>query len=189
MDIFSEIKNAVDIKTVAEHYGIKIKHNKALCPFHADKGTPSLSFKNGYYHCFGCGVGGDVISLVARLNGIGQKEAAEIINNTFNLGLNLNRLVTRTEIAKERQKDALVKKYKQWEEYTIQRLTELFRRYREYMQNEPPFSDKWAEAAERLPYIEYELDLLQSNDTKSKIQWFREDLRKAGDKNDNRQGA
>lgn len=188
MDIFSEIKNAVDIKTVAEHYGIKIKHNKALCPFHSED-TPSLSFKNGYYHCFGCGAGGDVISLVARIHGTGQKEAAEIINNTFNLGLNLNRCATRAEVARERQKAALIGKYKRWEKNAFTELTELFRRYREYMKNEPPFSDKWAEAAEQLPIIEYKLDLLMSDDTQGKIQWFREDLKKAGDKNEYRQRA
>ena len=188
-DVFTEIKNAVDIKTVAEHYGIKIKHNKALCPFHPDKDTPSLSFKNESYHCFGCGVGGDVINLVARLHGTRQKEAAQIINDTFNLGLNLDRRITRTEIARERQKDILLKSYKRWERNALQSLTELFKRYRECMRKEPPFSDKWAEVAERLPVIEYKLDLLLSDDTKSKIQWFKEDLRKAGDKNEYRQRA
>ena len=181
MDIFTEIKKAVDIKTAAEYYGIKIKHNKALCPFHAEN-TPSLSFKNGYYHCFGCGVGGDVIDFVARINGTGQKEAALIINDIFNLGFTSVHPQTSTQ----QKKDVLLTKYKGWERNTIVELTELFRRYREYMQNEPPFSDKWGEAAERLPVIEYKLDLLQSDDVKTKTEWFKESLEKAGVNNEHR---
>lgn len=182
MNIFSEVKNSVNIISVAEYYGIKVNHNKALCPFHADKGTPSLSFKNGYYHCFGCGAGGDVISLVARLHGTGQKQAAQIINDTFNLGLDINKNITRAEIAKEQRKAAILKKYKAWESYLITRLTERFKLYREYAAHEPPFSDKWTKAMNELPVIEYKLDLLQSDDDKAKLEWFKEELKKAGDK-------
>ncbi len=36
-----------------------------LCPFHAEKtGSFSVNGEEGLYHCFGCGVGGDVISFV-----------------------------------------------------------------------------------------------------------------------------
>src|SRR3990172_1900119 len=47
------------------------------CPFHRD-GRPSLAVypDNDSYFCFGCGAGGDVIDFVARLHGVGFKEAA-----------------------------------------------------------------------------------------------------------------
>jgi len=37
----------------------------ALCPFHQEK-TPSFSInqEKGFYHCFGCGEGGDVFSFL-----------------------------------------------------------------------------------------------------------------------------
>ncbi|HQO29019.1 MAG TPA: CHC2 zinc finger domain-containing protein, partial [Accumulibacter sp.] len=37
----------------------------ACCPFHAEK-TPSftVSFDKQFYHCFGCGAGGDVIAFI-----------------------------------------------------------------------------------------------------------------------------
>src|SRR5258707_628036 len=43
---------------------------KGLCPFHDEK-TPSFNVRpaNGTYHCFGCGVGGDVIAFVRELDG------------------------------------------------------------------------------------------------------------------------
>lgn len=50
------------------------------CPFHRD-GRPSLVVypANQSYFCFGCGAGGDVIDFVARLHGVGFKEAAAML--------------------------------------------------------------------------------------------------------------
>jgi len=50
------------------------------CPFHRD-GRPSLVVypANQSYFCFGCGAGGDVIDFVARLHGLGFKEAAAML--------------------------------------------------------------------------------------------------------------
>ena len=41
------------------------KEYKGLCPFHAEK-TPSFSVneEKGLFHCFGCGVSGDVFDFV-----------------------------------------------------------------------------------------------------------------------------
>jgi DNA primase len=51
---------------------------KGLCPFHDEK-SPSLSVSpaKGLFHCFGCGVGGDVIRFVERIENLGFTEAAE----------------------------------------------------------------------------------------------------------------
>ena len=40
-----------------------------LCPFHNEK-TPSFTVSNdkGFYHCFGCGAHGDVISFIMERN-------------------------------------------------------------------------------------------------------------------------
>ena len=47
-----------------------------LCPFHAEK-TPSFTVNDqrGFYHCFGCGAHGDIISFVAEKEGLGFTEA------------------------------------------------------------------------------------------------------------------
>ncbi|MDE0375853.1 MAG: DNA primase [bacterium] len=53
---------------------------KALCPFHSEK-TPSLSIDpaRGLYHCFGCGVGGDVFTFVQETQGLSFVEALEML--------------------------------------------------------------------------------------------------------------
>ena len=44
-----------------------------LCPFHDEK---TASFRvtpaRGFYHCFGCGEGGDVISFVQKINQVSR---------------------------------------------------------------------------------------------------------------------
>ena len=52
-----------------------------LCPFHADK-NPSLSVNDerGLFHCFACGVGGDVIEFVKRSEKVSFKEALKLLS-------------------------------------------------------------------------------------------------------------
>jgi DNA primase len=49
-----------------------------LCPFHNEK-TPSFTVNEdkGFYHCFGCGAHGDVISFVMRTDALAFPEAIE----------------------------------------------------------------------------------------------------------------
>ena len=53
---------------------------KALCPFHTEK-TPSMSIDpaRGLYHCFGCGVGGDVFTFVQETQGLEFTDAVETL--------------------------------------------------------------------------------------------------------------
>ncbi|MCE1173565.1 MAG: DNA primase [Propionibacteriales bacterium] len=51
-----------------------------LCPFHEEK-TPSFHVTpaRGYYHCFGCGEGGDVFDFVQKINNVTFTEAVEYL--------------------------------------------------------------------------------------------------------------
>lgn len=51
-----------------------------LCPFHDEK-TPSFRVTpaKGFYYCFGCGEGGDVISFVQKINNMGFTESVEFL--------------------------------------------------------------------------------------------------------------
>ena len=51
---------------------------KGLCPFHDEK-SPSFNVNaaRGYWHCFGCGEGGDVISFIIKMDHLSFAEAVE----------------------------------------------------------------------------------------------------------------
>jgi DNA primase len=51
-----------------------------LCPFHDEK-TASFHVTpaRGYYHCFGCGEGGDVIDFIQKINNVSFTEAVEYL--------------------------------------------------------------------------------------------------------------
>ncbi|SDD10766.1 DNA primase [Sanguibacter gelidistatuariae] len=53
---------------------------KGLCPFH-DERSPSFHVRPqvGRWHCFGCNEGGDVISFVQKMDGLGFSEAVEYL--------------------------------------------------------------------------------------------------------------
>ena len=55
-----------------------------LCPFHNEK-TPSFTVndKKGFYHCFGCGVHGDVIGFAMQTENLTFPEAVEQLNAYF----------------------------------------------------------------------------------------------------------
>ncbi len=69
-----DLKRQADIVVVIQDY-VSLKKTgatyKGLCPFHGEK-TPSFHVNRdkGFFHCFGCGVGGDVLSLIAAVAGL-----------------------------------------------------------------------------------------------------------------------
>lgn len=57
---------------------VQHKNFMAVCPFHNEK-TPSMYLKNNFYHCFGCGVNGDVIDFYMKDRSVSFKEAVEYL--------------------------------------------------------------------------------------------------------------
>ncbi|MCA0296773.1 MAG: DNA primase [Actinobacteria bacterium] len=59
-----------------------------LCPFHDEK-SPSFHVTpaRGFYHCFGCGEGGDVIAFVQKINNVSFAEAVEYLADRIGLQL------------------------------------------------------------------------------------------------------
>ena len=76
-----------------------------LCPFHNEK-TPSFTVneEKGFFHCFGCGVHGDVIAFVMRDEGLSFPDAVK--NLAGEAGLKIP-LVSATERQKQKQQDSL----------------------------------------------------------------------------------
>ncbi len=61
---------------------------KGLCPFHDEK-TPSFTVTPArqYFHCFGCGQGGDVFTFVQQIEGLSFVEAVEKLAGRFGVEL------------------------------------------------------------------------------------------------------
>ncbi|MFH0926826.1 MAG: CHC2 zinc finger domain-containing protein [bacterium] len=64
-NLVEEIKAKIDIAQIIGECISLDRNNKALCPFHEEK-TPSFSVNiaGQYFHCFGCGKGGDVFTFL-----------------------------------------------------------------------------------------------------------------------------
>jgi DNA primase len=83
-DFAQSVKQQADIVKVIESY-IRLRKAGAqnysgLCPFHKEK-TPSFSVHavRQFYHCFGCGVSGDVFSFVGKIENVSFPEAVRIV--------------------------------------------------------------------------------------------------------------
>ncbi|MGY4385670.1 DNA primase catalytic core [Pedobacter sp. UYP24] len=75
-DSIDKVKETAEILFIVEQYpDIKLKKRGAgyigCCPFHDEKsGSFHVTPSKGIYKCFGCGVGGDPISFVMKMNNV-----------------------------------------------------------------------------------------------------------------------
>ena len=90
-DIIDEVRSANDIVDVISSY-VKIQKKGAnymgLCPFHSEK-SPSFSVSPSkqLFHCFGCGVGGDVITFIRQYENYSFGEALSLLAKRANIEL------------------------------------------------------------------------------------------------------
>ena len=84
MSIYETVKEQLDLRTVAEHYGIDSRNGMTACVFHDDR-SPSMKLYADHYYCFGCNACGDVTAFTARLFGISQAEAAQKLAADFGI--------------------------------------------------------------------------------------------------------
>ena len=86
-----DLKQQADIVVVIQDY-VSLKKTganyKGLCPFHGEK-TPSFQVNRdkGFFHCFGCGVGGDVLKFLELHEKIGFADAVKLLAQRFGVAL------------------------------------------------------------------------------------------------------
>ena len=80
-DIVQVVSETVQLRKMGVTY-------KGLCPFHGEK-TPSFNVNpdKGFFKCFGCGVGGDVIKFVELRDRVGFAEAVRTLASRFGLNV------------------------------------------------------------------------------------------------------
>src|SRR5574344_1957255 len=90
-ELLDEIKSKNDIVDIVSQYVVLKRTGRnymGLCPFHKEKsGSFCVSPDKQIFHCFGCGVGGDVISFISKIENINYKEAIELLASRANIAL------------------------------------------------------------------------------------------------------
>ena len=91
-DFSATVKQSADIVRVVGEY-VKLRKSGAqnytgLCPFHSEKtGSFSVHATRQFYHCFGCGVSGDVFSFVQKIENITFPEAVRLVAQKSGIAL------------------------------------------------------------------------------------------------------
>lgn len=106
-ELVDEIRNSNDIVDVISQYVVLKRSGRnffGLCPFHREK-SPSFSVSpdKQIFHCFGCGVGGDVIHFVSKIENLDFKQAIEALAEKS--GINLPILADGQDTEKIRLKE------------------------------------------------------------------------------------
>ncbi len=82
-DLIDEIRNRNDIVDVISQYVVLKRSGRnffGLCPFHKEK-SPSFSVSpdKQIFHCFGCGMGGNVFHFISKMENVSFREALETL--------------------------------------------------------------------------------------------------------------
>src|SRR5215469_6203320 len=90
----SEIEEVRSRADIVEVVGAHVRLRRAgrnfvgLCPFHNEK-TPSftVNLERGFFHCFGCGVGGTVFDFLMKIEGLTFPEALQSLASRYSIAL------------------------------------------------------------------------------------------------------
>lgn len=116
------------------------------CPFHTGDRQPSMKIYKKDFHCFACGVNGDVFSFVQRMEQVNFKEAFRILGGTYEKPSFASDLAIYRSEARKRMEE----KRKQKEKARMDANNALIEMYRTWMKKSEPFSDAWCECCNEL---------------------------------------
>ena len=108
--LLTEKLNIVDVASSYMHLEKKGGTYWACCPFHHEK-TASFHIDEArqFYHCFGCGVSGNVITLVKELENVDFGDAVKMLAEKANLPLPENNFDGEKTAELKRKRDTLLK--------------------------------------------------------------------------------
>ncbi|UCC38680.1 MAG: DNA primase [Candidatus Aminicenantes bacterium] len=103
MEFIEQIRQAANIIDIASQYTTLRKRGRkfvGLCPFHSEK-APSFTVddEKQLFHCFGCGAGGDIFTLVKEKENLSFPEALNYLAEKYNIPI-----PTRKKFSPQRQK-------------------------------------------------------------------------------------
>ena len=168
MNLFEVVKANINTQEVAQTYGIDVNHHgMALCPFHNDR-HPSLYVSDDHYHCFACGEHGDVIDLTAKLFDLRLYDAARKLASDFHLAPDKplpeairRKMKHKTKAQQLRENEQLC--FSVLNQY--RRLLQDWKKRYALQAPEAVLDERFVEACHRLPWAEYQLDILLQGDS------------------------
>ncbi len=112
-DFAYSVKQQADIVRVVGEY-VKLRKSGAqnysgICPFHSEKtGSFSVHATRQFYHCFGCGVSGDVFSFVQKIENITFPEAVRLVAQKLGIALPKVQFATPQEAREAKMRGTLL---------------------------------------------------------------------------------
>ena len=120
------VKQQADIVRVVGEY-VRLKKSgqnfTGLCPFHSEK-TPSFAVHpvKQIYHCFGCGVGGDVFKFVMEMDKVTFPESVRAVAEKCGIAIPRARERTPEERRENQQRTSLVEIHREAAAFFVQQL-------------------------------------------------------------------
>jgi DNA primase len=122
-----KVKQQADIVRVVGEY-VRLKKSgqnfTGLCPFHAEK-SPSFAVHptKQIYHCFGCGVGGDVFKFVMEMEKCAFPEAIRLVAEKCGISVPHPRERSPEERKENQQRAQLVEIHRETQSFFVKQLT------------------------------------------------------------------
>ena len=121
-----KVKQQADIVRVIGEY-VRLKKSgqnfTGLCPFHAEK-SPSFAVHptKQIYHCFGCGVGGDVFKFVMEMEKVAFPEAIRVVAEKCGIAIPRPKASSPEERKENQQRTLLVEMHREAQTFFVQQL-------------------------------------------------------------------
>jgi DNA primase len=120
------VKQQADIVRVVGEYVLLKKNGQnftGLCPFHSEK-TPSFAVHpvKQIYHCFGCGVGGDVFKFVMEMDKCDFMEAVQAVADKCGIAIPRSRDRSPEERREQQQRTALIDLHREAAAFFVRQL-------------------------------------------------------------------
>ena len=157
MTVFEQVKSAVDMKTVAEGYGLHIdRGGMCICPFHEER-TPSAKIYPDALHCFGCGAHVDVIGFTQKMFGLDKPiDAVKKLNDDYGLHIDIGKAPSAKEVSEYQKRVQEKHEYEVWEKSAWRTLNDYLWLMRDWRHLAPASPDEKSD--ERFVYSLHHLD-------------------------------
>jgi DNA primase len=110
-EVIAEVRSRAGIiEVISEYLPLKKagRNYSALCPFHPEK-TPSfmVSSAKQVFHCFGCGIGGDIFGFVMKSENLSFPQAVKVLAKKFGVPIPQRRISPSAKREIERREQLL----------------------------------------------------------------------------------